>query len=231
MELLAPYKVLHFGRPLTTLLPGDIRRRAIIAAATMLLIPLTDFNLPEDISGLSDKEKETAKLALELFKMGRQNHESGVVEPLPPNVALLTGLRGLLLEITRVDLSSMDIDIGDPDMDAELLRMFKSFFGGWCQPFLQSFNSNGYGQHGKAHTNSKSGDPVVADYGNSAAATVFITHADKPHVRRIGSSSGDAGDEEDDIAGDRPYTEGSPTECTPRRSTRTTTPVILVFIT
>jgi hypothetical protein len=115
MELLAPYKVLHFGIRLTTLLPGDIRRQAIIAAATILLIPLTDFNLPEDISGLSDKEKETTKLALELFKIGRQNHESGVVEPFPPNVALLTGLRGLLLESTRVDLSSMDIDIGDPD--------------------------------------------------------------------------------------------------------------------
>jgi hypothetical protein len=112
-------------------------------------------------------------------------------------------------------------------MDAELLRMFKRFFGGWCQPLLQSFNSNG---PGKANTNSKSGDPVVADYGDSPAATVFM-HADKPHVRRIGSSSGDAGDEEDDSAGDRPYTEGSPTECTPRRSTCTTTPVILVFIT
>jgi hypothetical protein len=95
----------------------------------------------------------------------------------------------------------MDIDIGDPDMDAELLILFKSFFDGWCQPLLQSFNSNGYEQPGKAHTNSKSGDPVVADYGDSPAATVFITHADKPHVRRIGSSSGDAGDEEDDIAG------------------------------
>ena len=75
--------------------------------------------------------------------------------------------------------------------------MFKRFFGGWCQPLLQSFNSNG---PGKANTNSKSGDPVVADYGDSPAATVFM-HADKPHVRRIGSSSGDAGDEEDDIAG------------------------------
>jgi hypothetical protein len=40
-----------------------------------------------------------------------------LLDLLPPNVVLLTGLRGLLVESKGVHLHSEDIDIGDPAVD------------------------------------------------------------------------------------------------------------------
>jgi hypothetical protein len=222
VDLLATHRVIHSGRRQNTFHPGDVRRLAIVTAATISLVPISDLTLPEDISELPEMYRETAKMAVELSKVVTSGSEP---EPFPPNIVLLTGLRGLLIESSRVDRSPMDKDIGDPDMDAELFRMFKSFFGGWCQPFLLSFN-----KYGKAETNSKSGDPEVADYGNTPAASLFLTQAEKKSdVNESGSSVGGAGDEKDDIAGDRPSTGVSQADC--KRSTRTRTPVILIFIT
>ena len=76
----------------------------------------------------------------------------------------------------------------------------------------------------------------------TGAASLFLTQAEKkPDVNKAGSSVGGAGDEEgddiagdeegDDNAGDRPSTGVSQADCTPKRSTRTRTPVILIFIT
>ena len=73
---------------------------------------------------------------------------------------LPTGLRGLLLESTLVNLRSEDVEIGDPHIDEHLMRVMKSFFGGWAKPFFVLFDSNGFGPAKTENCNRD--DPEVA---------------------------------------------------------------------
>ena len=69
VALFGPYKVIHMGRRYATSHPGDVRRLAIVTAATIALVPISDLNLPEDISELPEMYRETAKMAVELSKV------------------------------------------------------------------------------------------------------------------------------------------------------------------
>ncbi len=225
MELLGSYKVIRQGRNMVTLYPGDVRRLAIIIAATIILLRITDLPMPEDMSGFPKLYWETSRMAIELSRNGL--HPGSPVEPFPPNIVLLTGLRGLLVESTRVEPCSSDIEkIGDSAKDMELLQVFQSLFGGFSKPFVESFNLN------KTKTPATITEPKAASADGVDSPddeSFFNTNADV-QPSGIGSCVGGGagcsfggGEEEGHIDGD-----GS-TGHTPKRGIRIRTPVILIF--
>ena len=213
MELLGSYKVIHKGRKMVTLYPGDVRRIAIITASTILLLNITDLTMPEDLSGLPQMYRETSRMAIELSRNGL--HPGSPVEPFPPNMVLLTGLRGLLVESTRVDPYPEDFDEGDPIIDQHLMTIMKSFFGGWARPIFVLFALNGF-VPAKTNENSNMGDPEAAE--------IFMNADDLPNG--IIPCSSEAGNV---YIGDGDEKAGGAIERTPKRSTRIKTPVIIIL--
>ena len=213
MELLAPYRVLHQGRKQITYHPGDVRRLSIITGATLLLLRITDLSLPDDLSGLPKLFRETSRIAIELSRNGL--HPGSPVEPFPPNMVLLTGLRGLLVESTRVDPYPEDFDEGDPIIDQHLMTIMKSFFGGWARPIFVLFALNGF-VPAKTNENSNMCDPEAAE--------IFMNADDLPNG--IIPCSSEAGNV---YIGDGDEKAGGAIERTPKRSTRIKTPVIIIL--
>jgi hypothetical protein len=151
-KLCSLYKSIHRGNRRKTSLPGDGRRNGLILSAIQRLLPLkTDqWKIPREASelvaaGVAEKDLGAVEVMLSLPESNLNSKIS-----FPPNLASLTGLRGLMISLESTS-QSVDVEIeqgisetevneicclGDPDEDKKLLFALDKCFGSWTRPFL-----------------------------------------------------------------------------------------------
>jgi hypothetical protein len=151
-KLCSLYKSIHRGNRRKTSLPGDGRRNGLILSAIQRLLPLkTDqWKIPREASelvaaGVAEKDLGAVEVMLSFPESNLNSKIS-----FPPNLASLTGLRGLMISLESTS-QSVDVEIeqgisetevneicclGDPDEDKKLLFALDKCFGSWTRPFL-----------------------------------------------------------------------------------------------
>jgi hypothetical protein len=149
-KLCSLYKCIHRGNRRKTSLPGDGRRNGLILSSIQRLLPLkTDQEkIPREASELvaaviAEKDVGTVEVMLSLPESNLNSKIS-----FPPNLASLTGLRGLMLSLEGTSQSVEDEQgisetegnetccLGDPVEYQQLLFVLEKCYGSWARPFF-----------------------------------------------------------------------------------------------